>query len=90
MQEIAEYIIHVLLYIKASKVKSYCIEYESNHNTIVKYEIKSVINQNFDIIDVKLDYKNIFSHRHLLKLEDVKDCEPNYIETPNFVKKLNK
>lgn len=76
------------LKVKFSKIKNYVINYKVKCNKIVEYEQLSQIDKNDVTIEMFQNYDNIFSHSYLLKEESYLDVEPNYIETPNYVKKL--
>lgn len=76
--------------IPASKIQSYYIQYSVENNMINNYVVGSDNNKNFDIINMKIDYNMIFIHKYLLVEENVLDSEPNYVVTPNYVKKIIK
>lgn len=78
------------LVVELSRLKSYVITYEVNNGKIENYKELSQINKNDVTIKMLQNYENIFIHSYLLKEQSHLDVEPNYIETPNYVKKLNK
>lgn len=76
--------------IEMSKIKTFVINYDIIENKLVNIKEAAVIKNGAEISPVNLVYENLFIHSYLLEEVSFLDAKPNYIETPNFVKKLNK
>lgn len=76
--------------ISMSKLKNFVINYDIIKGKLVNISQTSRINNGEQLTNIELNYNNLFEHRYLLEKTSYLDAQPNYIETPNFVKKLNK
>lgn len=78
------------LVIFMSKLKIFVIKYDIINGKLENIQESSKFNEGEDLTELKVNYENIFKHRYLLDKTSHLDAEVNYIETPNYVKKLNK
>lgn len=76
-----------ILVIKLSKLKNLIIKYDIIQNKIGNVVEYSSVSQNEKLSQVNLNYENIFKHDYLLVEVSYLDIQPNYVETPNFIKK---